>query len=87
LAGDWGYPNDGRPRRHESTKKKREGKMLRIPSQLSADLESLVHQTIGCCIADIARVLSYLRVSGMRVGLLINFNVPVLQDGIKRIVL
>lgn len=34
-----------------------------------------------------AQVLSYLRISEIRVGLLINFNVPVLQDGIKRIVL
>ncbi|MBI3403304.1 MAG: GxxExxY protein [Acidobacteria bacterium] len=34
-----------------------------------------------------AQLLSYLRVSRLRVGLLVNFNVPVLQDGIKRIVL
>ena len=34
-----------------------------------------------------AQLLSYLRVSGLHVGLLMNFNVPVLQDGIKRVVL
>jgi GxxExxY protein len=34
-----------------------------------------------------AQLLSSLRVSRLRVGLLINFNVPVLQDGLKRIVL
>ena len=34
-----------------------------------------------------AQVLSYLRVSGIAVGLLVNFNVPVLQDGVKRIIL
>jgi len=34
-----------------------------------------------------AQLLSYLRVSNLRVGLLMNFNVPVLQDGLKRIVL
>ena len=34
-----------------------------------------------------AQLLTYLRLSGMRVGLLINFNVPVLKDGIRRRVL
>ena len=33
-----------------------------------------------------ARVLSYLKLSGCRVGLLINFNVKMLKDGIKRLV-
>lgn len=34
-----------------------------------------------------AQVLSYLRVTGKRLGLLINFNVPVLRNGLKRIIL
>ena len=34
-----------------------------------------------------AQLLTYLRVSGLKIGLLVNFNVPVLQDGLKRIVL
>ena len=34
-----------------------------------------------------AQLLSYLRVSKLKIGLLVNFNVPVLQDGLKRIVL
>ena len=33
-----------------------------------------------------AQLLSYLRLSGKNVGLLINFNVPHLRDGIKRLV-
>ena len=34
-----------------------------------------------------AQLLTYLRLSGKRVGLLINFNVPVLRQGIKRMAL
>jgi len=34
-----------------------------------------------------AQILSYMRVAGVPVGLLVNFNVPVLQDGIRRKVL
>ena len=34
-----------------------------------------------------AQVLTYLRITGLRVGLLLNFNKSVLKDGIKRIVL
>ncbi len=33
-----------------------------------------------------AQLLSYLRLTGKKVGLLINFHVPVLKNGIKRIV-
>lgn len=33
-----------------------------------------------------AQLLSYLRLTNKKLGLLINFNVPVLKDGIKRIV-
>jgi GxxExxY protein len=34
-----------------------------------------------------AQTISYLRATGKRVALLINFNVPVLKEGIKRILL
>lgn len=34
-----------------------------------------------------AQLLTYLKLTGIRLGLLINFNVPVIKDGIKRIVL
>jgi GxxExxY protein len=131
--------------------------MLRVGSPLNADLEALVHRTIGCCITvhrelgpglleavyqravcieieaagisferekqcpilyrgkriyihrlDLvvsgqillelkavdrvhpvhrSQILSCLRVSKLRIGLLINFNVAVLPNGIHRIVL
>jgi GxxExxY protein len=34
-----------------------------------------------------AQTLTYLKLSGHRLGLLINFNVPLIRDGIKRLVL
>ncbi|MBI4582482.1 MAG: GxxExxY protein [Planctomycetes bacterium] len=39
--------------------------------------------------ADIhkAQIISYLKSTNLQLGLLINFNVPVLKDGIQRIVL
>jgi GxxExxY protein len=33
-----------------------------------------------------AKLISYLRATNLKVGLLINFNVPLVKDGIKRIV-
>jgi GxxExxY protein len=131
--------------------------MLGIPSPLSDDLEALVHETIGCCIAvhrtlgpglletiysraicleltaagiaferekaypvtyrgellceqrldfvvggevvleiksvehlvplHHAQLLNHMRVARLRVGLLMNFNVAILRDGLKRKVL
>ena len=34
-----------------------------------------------------AQLLTYLKLTGVEVGLLINFNVPVLKDGIKRLIM
>jgi GxxExxY protein len=131
--------------------------MLTVPTPLSDDLEELVRQTIGCCIAvhrelgpglleviyskaigkelaaagiayerekkysvmyrgehlcdqwldfvvagqlvleiksveqispiHHAQLLNYMRLAGVRVGLLMNFNVVVLKDGIRRKIL
>lgn len=33
-----------------------------------------------------AQVMTYLKLSGYRLGLLINFNVPLIRDGIRRII-
>ena len=54
-----------------------------FPSRLVVELKAVekllpIHE---------AQLLTYLRLSKTRVGLLINFNVPVLKDGIKRMVL
>jgi GxxExxY protein len=34
-----------------------------------------------------AQILSYLKLSGKRLGFLMNFHVPLMKDGIKRIIL
>ena len=34
-----------------------------------------------------AQILSYLKLTGKRLGFLINFNVPLIKNGIKRIIL
>jgi GxxExxY protein len=52
----------------------------------------------GCVIAELkaveallplhhAQLLTYLKLTGNKLGLLINFNVPLIRDGIKRVVL
>jgi GxxExxY protein len=35
----------------------------------------------------LAQVMTYLKLSGKRLGFLINFNVPVIREGIRRVVL
>jgi len=34
-----------------------------------------------------AQLLTYMKLSGIKTGLLVNFNVPLLKDGIHRLVL
>jgi GxxExxY protein len=34
-----------------------------------------------------AQLMTYLKLSGKRLGLLMNFNVPLMKDGIQRIIL
>jgi GxxExxY protein len=45
-----------------------------------------IKATEGTAAVHSAQLLTYLRASNRRVGLLINFNVPVLKNGLKRIV-
>jgi GxxExxY protein len=53
-----------------------------IPNKLILELKSCerlepIHE---------AQLLTYLKLTGIRIGLLINFNVPVLKDGVKRMI-
>jgi len=58
-------------------------------------LDILVEDLIICELQSVeemnpvweAQILSHLKLAGMRLGFLINFNVPVIKDGIKRIIL
>ena len=56
---------------------------LVVAGKIAVELESIdrivpIHQ---------AQLLTYLRLSGMRVGLLVNFNVLILRQGIVRRIL
>ncbi len=53
-----------------------------VEGQIVVELKSVE----GIIPIFIAQTLTYLRLTGKQVGLLINFNVPVLRDGIKRVV-
>lgn len=53
-----------------------------VENQLIAELKA-VERVIG---VHQAQLLSYMKLAGIRTGLLINFNVPVLKDGIQRFV-
>lgn len=56
---------------------------LLVANHVVVELKAVEHQLpIHAC-----QLLTYLRISGYRVGLLINFNVPVLRNGILRRVL
>jgi len=58
-------------------------------------LDVIVEDLIICEIKAVDKInpvyetqlLSYLRLTGKRIGFLINFNVPVIKNGIKRIIL
>ena len=58
-------------------------------------LDVLVEELIICELKAVeemnpvweAQILSHLKLSGKRLGFLINFNVPLIKDGIKRVIL
>jgi GxxExxY protein len=55
---------------------------LLIDGQLVVEIKSVecLHPV------HVAQVVTYLRLTGARVGLLVHFNVPVLKQGIRRII-
>jgi GxxExxY protein len=56
---------------------------LLLDDQLIVEIKSVerIHS------AHVAQVVSYLRATGKRAGLVVNFNAAVLRDGIRRVVL
>lgn len=66
---------------------------IQIESGLRVDLIVGGHVIVELKAAEImhpiytAQLLTYLKLTSLRVGLLINFNVPLIRDGIRRIVL
>ena len=49
--------------------------------------KGLTEQIIGAAIIHEAQLLTYMKLTKCRIGLLINFNVPTLKQGLKRMVL
>jgi len=56
---------------------------LLIERQLIVEIKSVecIHPV------HVAQAVSYLRATGLRVALVVNFNVPILKQGIRRVVL
>ena len=54
---------------------------LMVDEQVIVEVKSLER----CASVHRAQLLTYLKLTNCRVGLLINFNVPVLKDGIRRV--
>ena len=65
-------------------------KKLDCGYKLDLVVEKVIILELKSCekIEDIhkAQLLTYLKLSGLKLGLLLNFNVPVMRDGIVRIV-
>jgi GxxExxY protein len=55
---------------------------LIVESQLIVELKSVTELDP----IHVAQMLTYLKVSGLHLGLLINFNVPLLRSGIRRVI-
>ena len=66
-----------------------EGLVLEASYRLDLVVEDLVVVEVKAVEALLrlheAQVLTYLKLSGMRLGLLMNFNVPLFRDGVRRL--
>ncbi len=61
--------------------------MVIVIDAIVGDLIIIEFKSVGKLLSvHEAQLLSYLKLSGKNVGLLINCNVPVLKDGVKSIV-
>ena len=56
---------------------------LLVAGQIVLEVKSVEHLDS----IHVAQILSYVRVAGVRLGLLVNFNVSILKDGIRRVIL
>jgi GxxExxY protein len=69
---------------------KYKGKRLDCGYRMDVVVENIIVLELKACekIEPIheAQLLTYLKLSGLKLGLLLNFNVPVLKDGLVRIV-
>lgn len=66
------------------------GKRLDCGYRLDIVVDNVIILELKACEAIIpihkAQLLTYLKLSGLHLGLILNFNVPVMRDGIVRIV-
>jgi hypothetical protein len=65
---------------------------IEVHSRLGPGLLESVYEAAMCIELRLrnfkfARQVTYLRITGLRVGLILNFNRPVLRDGIRRVTL
>ena len=66
------------------------GTQLHANYQIDLIVEDLVIVEVKSAVAlvpvNVAQLLTYLRLTGCLVGLLVNFNTPRLMDGVKRVI-
>jgi uncharacterized protein YpmS len=82
----WQSIQEPEEKRYLFTAENAENAEMTEKERLNRITESIIGAAIEVHRAFKAQLLSYLRLSGYKVGLLINFNVKVLKDGVRRVV-